>query len=128
LGLFNYKTDSPYFYANLCHGNKTARVCLQTANKLEAAGRAKNAYLLLKSQGWEAMWEVYRVRKNREEANKQDARYRDEEIPEQRIKKNGEIETVGEFVEKIKQVCFVRPLTLEGYIGSFIEYFQKYTA
>jgi integrase len=112
------KTDSPYFYANLCHGNKTARVCLQTANKLEAAGRAKNAYLLLKSQGWEAMWEVYRVRKNREEADKQDVRHRGEEINDQHKKRKGEIETIGEFVEKVKQVCFVRPKTLHDYIRS----------
>jgi hypothetical protein len=112
------ETTSTYFYANLCHGNKTARVCLQTANKLEAAGRAKNAYLLLKSQGWEAMWEVYRVRKNKEEAGKQDARHRGEEITEQHRKRDGEIETIGEFVEKVKLVCFVRAKTLHSYVQS----------
>jgi hypothetical protein len=112
------EVTSPYFYANPCHGNKMARVCLQTANKLEAAGRAKNAYLLLKSQGWEAMWEVYRVRKNREEADKQDMRHRGEEITDQHKKRKGEIETIGEFVEKVKQVCFVRPKTLHDYIRS----------
>ncbi|MDR2341328.1 MAG: site-specific integrase [Puniceicoccales bacterium] len=113
------KTASPYFYANLCHGNKTARVCLQTANKLEAANRARNAYLLLKSQGWEAMWEVYRVRKSREEADRQDAKHRGESVIEEHAKKEGEIETVGEFIERIEKISLVQLHTLEGYIGSF---------
>jgi integrase len=118
-GAHGNETVSPYFYANLCHGNKTARVCLQTANKLEAANRARDAYLLLKSSGWDAMWEVYRVRKSRGESEKQDAKYRGEPIAAKNEKKEGEIETVGQFIEKIEQICFVRPITLSGYISSF---------
>jgi hypothetical protein len=114
-GAHGNETVSPYLYANLCHGNKTARVCLQTANKLEAANRARDAYILLKSSGWDAMWEIYRVRKSRVESEKRDARHRGEPVAAKDEKKEGEIETVGQFIEKIEQICF----TLREYISRF---------
>jgi integrase len=88
---------------------------------LEAASRARKAYLLLKSQGWDAMWEVYRVRKSSAEAERQNAKYHGTPIAEEHKKKEGEIETVGEFVEKVKQVCFVRARTLRDYIRDFYQ-------
>jgi hypothetical protein len=118
-GAHGNETVSPYFYANLCHGNKNARVCMQTSNKLEAANRAKSAYLLLKSNGWDAMWEVYRVRKSRGEAEQQNAKHRGEPFVAKEEKKEGEIETVCKFIEKIEQISFVRPTTLKGYISCF---------
>jgi integrase len=109
---------SPYFSVNFKHANKGTYVCLQTDNKYDAAQKARDAYVLLKAKGWEAMWEIYRVRKSREEADRQDARHRGEEIIEQCKKRDGEIDTIGEFVEKVKQACFARPKTLHDYIRS----------
>ncbi|MDR2341093.1 MAG: site-specific integrase [Puniceicoccales bacterium] len=107
-----------YFSVNFKYANKGAYVCLQTDNKYDAAQKARDAYLLLKAKGWEAMWEIYRVRKNREAANRQDALHRGETDPEKHEKREGEIKTIGEFIEKVKQICFARPKTLHDYVGA----------
>ncbi|MDR0727898.1 MAG: hypothetical protein LBF26_03340 [Puniceicoccales bacterium] len=53
---------SRYFYARFSHEKKTINLCLQTGNALEAAKKARDAYVLLKAEGREAMQEVYRAR------------------------------------------------------------------
>jgi hypothetical protein len=53
---------SDHFYANFYHEGKTTRLCLGTADRTEAARKAQDAYLLLKSKGRNAMLEVYKTK------------------------------------------------------------------
>lgn len=50
------------FYARFVHEKKTVTLCLQTDNASEAAQKARDAYVLLKSEGRDAMFETYGVK------------------------------------------------------------------
>ncbi|MDR0742455.1 MAG: hypothetical protein LBE98_03255 [Puniceicoccales bacterium] len=65
---FGKLVQSPDYSVRLCHQNQQRFVSLQTPNKSLAAQRARDAHLLLKSEGWEALWKQYKVRQSNDEA------------------------------------------------------------
>ncbi|MDR1456599.1 MAG: tyrosine-type recombinase/integrase [Puniceicoccales bacterium] len=66
-----------------------------------------DAYLLLKSQGWDALWAIYKVRKSKNDGEKK------EENSEQKIV------TIGDFISAIKERCVFRSnRTISWYISS----------
>jgi integrase len=96
------------WYVTLGHQGKDHRVCLQTPIKALAAKRAKEAYMLLKAQGWDAMWAVYKVRKSRDSGN---------------IEKSEETEaplTVGDYIARVNKMYTFRTVrTHKNYEACF---------
>jgi hypothetical protein len=85
------KILAPDWYVTLCYKGKDSSVCMQTPNKAAAAKRALDAYLLLKSQGWDALWDVYKVRKSKNDGKKKG------EISGQKII------TIGDFISALNE-------------------------
>jgi integrase len=102
---------APYFSVNFKHANKGTYVCLQTDNKYVAAQKARDAYVLLKAKGWEAMWAIYKVRKSKEETwnqNKQSFEVHQNDENQNNL-------TIGDFIKKIKENSFLKAATLHEY-------------
>ncbi|MDR1233171.1 MAG: hypothetical protein LBJ75_02850 [Puniceicoccales bacterium] len=94
--------QSPDYSVRLCHQNQQRFVSLQTPNRSLAAQRARDAHLLLKSEGWEALWKQYKVRQPNDEAVTCDC-------------------TVGEFFERIQTKSSIKPQTFVYYRRAFCQ-------
>jgi integrase len=94
--------QSADYNVRLCHQNQQRFISLQTANKALAAQRARDAYLLLKSSGWEALWERYKIRQSGNEAMTCDC-------------------TVGEFFGRIQTKSSIKPQTFVYYRRAFCQ-------
>jgi hypothetical protein len=98
----------PDWHVTLCHQGKDRPVCLKTPEKALAAKRAKEAYMLLKTQGWDAMWAVYKVRKSK---NIGKVAKKDED--------NTPL-TIGDYLGRIDELyTFTAPKTRTKYFSAF---------
>ena len=89
-----------HYSVQLMHQRRRVEFALETANKTAAGAKAREIYLYLCVNGWEATIAKYK-RSPKESQNE------------------GAVETVGEFIETIKATSSTRGRTLAEYIRSF---------
>jgi hypothetical protein len=90
-------SESPNWAMQIKHQGRRTMLSLRTPNKEEAAAKAKDIYLSLQANGWEATL----------------AKYRPEYVPVLRLNA-----TVGEFIGEVKAKADGDPKTIEGYCRS----------
>jgi integrase len=96
----------PNWYIQMASEGKQCQFSTGTPNKAEAARRAKEAYFLLKSQGWDAVWEKYGKKKRRKTEGW---------IKTTSGAKNVTEMTFGEYLELIEKQCSVSHETVYDY-------------
>jgi integrase len=89
--------ESPNWAMQIKHQGRRTMLSLGTPNKEEAAARAREIFLSLKANGWEATL----------------AKYRPENTPAARLNA-----TVGDFLAEVKAKADGDPKTIEGYCKS----------
>jgi integrase len=89
------KMQSPNFCVELQHKNKRIRWSLGPATPEAAAARARDLYMYLLTNGWEATF----------------AKYRPQSLP-------SPDPTIGEFVETVTKVADLEPKTLRTYVSA----------
>jgi integrase len=94
--------QSADYSVRLCHQGQQRFVSLRTSNKALAARRARDAYLLLKSTGWEALWKQYKVRQSSDHSLADSC-------------------TIGEFLEYAQTKSSIKPATFVYYKRSFCQ-------
>jgi integrase len=98
------RIESPIFAVKLQHGGKRMSLSLGTANQNEAAEFAREMFIYLKANGWEAFLNKYRHTE------------RDNPEPEVLPKTNV---TIGEFLAAVALETDLSERTLRGYIRTF---------
>jgi site-specific recombinase XerC len=93
----------PNWYVQMAHGGRQRQFSTGTPNRDEAAKRSREAYFLLKSQGWDAVLEKYGSKKRKM-------------AMEQCV---GKEMTVGEYVALLRKKCALKPATLNDYLRGF---------
>jgi integrase len=96
--------ELPDWSVTLCHANKVRHITLKTPVKALATKKALDAYTLLRSQGWDALWEVYRVRKPKKEEVKSNA-----------AGNTATISTLGEYITLVEEKCSIGSRTIQTY-------------
>jgi integrase len=95
--------EGSFYSARFQHAGRRMAINLGTANQSEAAGRAKERYLFLVTNGWAAF----------------DATYRADHDP---VREPVELKTnvsVGEFLDAVINQSELSPTTIKPYAGSF---------
>jgi hypothetical protein len=94
------------WYIRLNYQGKQSWVNMQTPNRALASQKAKEAYFLVRSQGWDALWAKYGIRKGKEKKSVSKEKSDVMDL------------TIGEFVRHIMEKCSLSSETLNAYINA----------
>jgi hypothetical protein len=91
-------SENAFYLFELQYGGRRMGLSLGTANQMEAAARAKERYLFLIANGWEAFLARYRPK---------------ETLP------SASTLTVGQYLDAVRSQTELSPTTIEGYAKKF---------